>query len=78
MHHAGTHSKTMITSLHVYEEEKSKEKYNQTNRCNEKHSRHKLCDILQEGLMTYFKGECMTSAMLRIRGMGRGWKGMVL
>jgi hypothetical protein len=28
----------------------------------------KLCDILQEGLMTYFKGECMTSAMLRIRG----------
>jgi hypothetical protein len=28
----------------------------------------KLCDILREGLMTYFKGECMTSAMLRIRG----------
>jgi hypothetical protein len=28
----------------------------------------KLCDILQEGLMTYFKGECMTSTMLRIRG----------
>ena len=29
-----------------------------------------LCDILQEGLMTYFKGECMTSKMLQIRGEG--------
>jgi len=28
----------------------------------------KLCDILQEGLLTYFKGECMTNTMLRIRG----------
>jgi hypothetical protein len=27
-----------------------------------------LCDILQEGLMTYFKGESTTKAMLRIRG----------
>jgi hypothetical protein len=27
-----------------------------------------LCDILQEGLMAYFKGECMTTTMLRIRG----------
>jgi hypothetical protein len=27
-----------------------------------------LCDILQEGLMTYFKGESITNAMLRIRG----------
>jgi hypothetical protein len=27
-----------------------------------------LCGILKEGLMTYFKGESITSAMLRIRG----------
>jgi hypothetical protein len=27
----------------------------------------KLCDILQEGLMTYFQGESMPKAMLRIR-----------
>jgi len=27
-----------------------------------------LCDILKEGLMTYFLGECMSVAMLRIRG----------
>jgi hypothetical protein len=27
-----------------------------------------LCNILQEGLMTYFKGESITNAMLRIRG----------
>ncbi|OEU14903.1 hypothetical protein FRACYDRAFT_241460 [Fragilariopsis cylindrus CCMP1102] len=33
-----------------------------------------LCDILQEGLMAYFKGECMSNTMFRIRGkkgMGR-------
>jgi hypothetical protein len=33
-----------------------------------------LCDILQEGLMAYFIGECMTNTMFRIRGrksMGR-------
>jgi hypothetical protein len=28
----------------------------------------RLCDILQEGLLTYFKGESVTHAMLRIRG----------
>jgi len=28
----------------------------------------KLCDILQEGLMTYFKGEPVPKAMIRIRG----------
>jgi hypothetical protein len=28
----------------------------------------RLCDILQEGLLTYFKGESVTNAMLRIRG----------
>jgi hypothetical protein len=28
----------------------------------------RLCDILQEGLLTYFKGEPVTNAMLRIRG----------
>jgi hypothetical protein len=27
-----------------------------------------LCDILREGLMSYFLGECMTTTMLRIRG----------
>jgi hypothetical protein len=27
-----------------------------------------LCDILQEGIMAYFLGECMTNTMLRIRG----------
>jgi hypothetical protein len=27
-----------------------------------------MCDILQEGLLTYFKGESVTNAMLRIRG----------
>jgi len=27
-----------------------------------------LCDILKEGLMTYFMGGCTTTAMLRIRG----------
>ena len=27
-----------------------------------------LCDILQEGIMAYFKGECMTNTMFRIRG----------
>jgi hypothetical protein len=35
---------------------------------------NKLCDILQEGIMAYFLGECMTNTMLRIRGqkgMGR-------
>ena len=33
-----------------------------------------LCDILQQGIMAYFLGECMTNTMLRIRGqkdMGR-------
>ena len=33
-----------------------------------------LCDILQEGLMAYFKEECMSNTMFRIRGrkgMGR-------
>ena len=33
-----------------------------------------LCDILREGLMAYFLGECMTTTMLRLRGqegMGR-------
>jgi hypothetical protein len=28
----------------------------------------RMCDILQEGLLTYFKGESVTTAMLRIRG----------
>jgi hypothetical protein len=28
----------------------------------------RLCEILQEGLSTYFKGESVTNAMLRIRG----------
>jgi hypothetical protein len=28
----------------------------------------RLCDILQEGLLTYFKGDSVTNAMLRIRG----------
>ena len=28
----------------------------------------RLCDILQEGLTAYFKGESTTNAMLRIRG----------
>jgi hypothetical protein len=28
----------------------------------------RLCDILQEGLSTYFKGESVANAMLRIRG----------
>jgi hypothetical protein len=28
----------------------------------------RLCNILQEGLLTYFKGESVTNAMLRIRG----------
>jgi hypothetical protein len=35
---------------------------------------HNLCDILQEGIMAYFLGECVTNTMLRIRGqkgMGR-------
>ena len=27
-----------------------------------------LCDILHEGILTYFLGECMTTTMLRIRG----------
>ena len=27
-----------------------------------------LCDILQEGIAAYFKGECMTNTMFRIRG----------
>jgi hypothetical protein len=27
-----------------------------------------LCDILKEGLLAYFLGECMTITMLRIRG----------
>ena len=27
-----------------------------------------LCDILQEGIMAYFKGECMSYTMFRIRG----------
>ena len=34
----------------------------------------KLCDILQEGISAYFKGECMSSTMIRMRGkkdMGR-------
>ncbi|OEU19894.1 hypothetical protein FRACYDRAFT_235957 [Fragilariopsis cylindrus CCMP1102] len=30
-----------------------------------------LCDILQEGLMAYFKGDCMSNTMFRIRG-GKG------
>jgi hypothetical protein len=28
----------------------------------------RLCDILQEGLLTYFKGESVSNAMIRIRG----------
>jgi hypothetical protein len=28
----------------------------------------KLCDILQERLLTYFKGESVSNAMIRIRG----------
>jgi hypothetical protein len=28
----------------------------------------RLCDILQEGLLTYFNGESVSSAMIRIRG----------
>jgi hypothetical protein len=32
-----------------------------------------MCDILQEGLLTYFKGESVTAAMLRIRGQ-EGYK----
>jgi hypothetical protein len=28
----------------------------------------RLCDILQEGIMTYFKGESITTSMLRLRG----------
>jgi hypothetical protein len=28
----------------------------------------RMCDILQEGLLTYFKGDSVTNAMLRIRG----------
>jgi len=27
-----------------------------------------LCDILKEGLLSYFMGECMTNTMLRLRG----------
>ena len=30
-----------------------------------------LCDILQEGLMAYFNGDCMSNTMFRIRG-GKG------
>jgi hypothetical protein len=33
----------------------------------------KMCDILQERLLTYFKGESVTTAMLRIRGQ-EGYK----
>jgi hypothetical protein len=33
----------------------------------------RLCDILQEGILTYFKGESVTNAMLRIRGQ-EGYK----
>ena len=29
---------------------------------------HNVCDIMQEGIMAYFLGECMTNTMLRIRG----------
>jgi hypothetical protein len=29
---------------------------------------HRLCDILQEGLTTYFNGESITNTMLRLRG----------
>ena len=39
-----------------------------------------LCDILQEGLMAYFIGECMTNTIFRIRGrksMGR-YKNLIL
>jgi hypothetical protein len=28
----------------------------------------RLCDILQEGLLTYFNGESISNAMMRIRG----------
>jgi hypothetical protein len=28
----------------------------------------RLCDILQEGLLTYFNGESVPAAMIRIRG----------
>jgi hypothetical protein len=28
----------------------------------------RLCDILQEGLLTYFKGESVSNAMIRLRG----------
>jgi hypothetical protein len=27
-----------------------------------------MCDILQEGLLTYFNGESVSNTMLRIRG----------
>jgi hypothetical protein len=33
----------------------------------------KLCDILQEGLLIYFKGESVSNAMVRIRGQ-KGYK----
>jgi hypothetical protein len=33
----------------------------------------RMCDILQKGLLTYFKGESVTNAMLRIRGQ-EGYK----
>jgi hypothetical protein len=39
----------------------------------------RLCDILQEGLQTYFNGESITANMLRIRGQEdrRGWTGTI-
>jgi hypothetical protein len=33
----------------------------------------RICDILQEGLLTYFKGDSVMNAMLRIRGQ-EGYK----
>jgi hypothetical protein len=33
-----------------------------------KEADNNLCDILQEGIMAYLLGECMTNAMLRIQG----------
>ena len=58
----------------MYEEEKSKENIPKQINVLQNTVDTNLCDILQEGLMTYFIGECMTNTMFRIRGrkgMGR-------
>ena len=57
----------------MYEEEESKEKHTQTKNVLRNTVDTNLCDILQEGLMAYFIGECMTNTIFRIRGR----KGMV-